>query len=85
MELEVFSVYDFKCAAYMQPFFFNNRGQALRAFQDLATDPATIFAKHAGDFTLFYIGRFDDQSATFTAEVHTNLGKALEFQSTKEC
>ncbi len=84
MELLMFSVFDSKCAAYMQPFFFNSRGQAIRAFTDLANDPNSMISKHAADFTLFSIGSYDDGTAIVTAGTHVNLGKAIEFQNKDE-
>ncbi len=79
MELHMFSVFDSKCAAYMQPFFFNSRGQAIRAFTDLANNPETMIAKHPADFTLFAIGTYDDATAIVTGGNHVSLGKAIEF------
>ncbi len=86
MELRVFAVFDSKCAAYMQPFYFPNTGQALRAFQDLANDPTSMIAKHPLDFTLFSLGTYDDvtgEHATAPAS-HSSLGKAIEFQNKED-
>lgn len=80
MILKVFSVYDSKAEAYMQPFFFNSRGQAVRAFSDTANDPKSQLNRHAGDFTLFEVGEYDDSNGNMLNHKHVNLGKALEFR-----
>ncbi len=81
MELQVFAIYDTKAEAYLQPFCTHNKATAIRSFSDLANDPATQFHQHAGDYVLFQIASYDDQTAALkklTANV--NLGTALEFQ-----
>lgn len=81
MILRVYSVYDSKAEAYMQPFYFNSRGQAIRAFSDTCNDPKSQLFAHAGDFTLFEIAKYDDQTGIMLNEKHVNLGVALEFKN----
>lgn len=80
MLLKIFNVYDSKAETYMQPFFMQTTGQALRSFEDTVNDPSTVFNKHSADFTLFEIGTYDDQTAQIiTLESKINLGTALEY------
>lgn len=80
MLLKIFTVYDSKAEAYLQPFYMQSTGQALRSFEDTVNDTNTQFHKHAADFTLFEIGNFDDSTGTFKiSESKTNLGSALEY------
>lgn len=65
MITNVFSIYDSKAGAYIQPFFMRSVGEALRALQTVMSDPTHQFARHAADFTLFHLGSFDDSSAKF--------------------
>lgn len=65
MKMEIFAVYDEKAAAYMTPFFMNSRGEASRAFGDAVSSPDHAFHKHAEDFTLYYLGTFDNGLAQF--------------------
>lgn len=82
MKLKIYSVYDAKLEAYMQPFFMQTRGQALRAFTDTCNDTNTQFSKHPEDFTLFELGEYDDESGLFTnLEAKISLGTALELVS----
>lgn len=62
MKLLMFSVYDSMVEAYMPPFFVRARGEALRLFGDLVNDQSSNVGKHPSDFTLMYIGEWDDGS-----------------------
>lgn len=77
---KIFSIYDIKAGAYLNPFFMSSKGLAIRAFTDLVNDQTTQFNKHSEDYTLFEIGEFDDQSATIdTHKTPEPIGKAIEF------
>lgn len=60
--MKVFSVYDLKACAYLQPFFSGNAGSAIRAFEDAVEDPKSPIAKHPSDYQLFELGTWDDNS-----------------------
>jgi len=76
---QMFTVYDSKAEAYLRPFFSATRGEAIRNFTDSCNDEGSQLYRHAGDFTLFYIGIYDDATALVSSEAHINLGKAIEF------
>lgn len=80
MILKAFTVYDTKSEAYMQPFFQNAKGQAIRAFEDSCNDPNHPFSKHPGDYVLFEIGAYDDQSGTMIDAINENLGNGIEYK-----
>lgn len=67
MKLEIFAVFDSKAAAFMQPFFMANGAVACRSFQEACNDVSTQFFKHPEDFTLYSLGYFEDNLATFEA------------------
>lgn len=69
MKLKVFSVYDAKAFAYLPPFFIAEKGMAARAFSEAVENPQHQFGKHPEDFTLFYLGEFDDQTGYFEGQV----------------
>lgn len=78
--LKVFSIYDSKAEAYLQPFFSPTRGMAIRSFQNAANTAGHDFNRFAADFTLFELGEFEPNSGNFNLlEHHQNLGKAAEF------
>lgn len=80
MELMIYSVYDSKAEAFLQPFFAVSRGAAVRMFSDAAQDESHAFHKHAEDFTLFEVGRFDQvKGVVAPLEAIFALGTALQF------
>lgn len=60
MIYKIFSVRDSKANAFLQPFFMNNQGTAIRAITDCANDPNHAFFKHSNDYDLFQIGEFNE-------------------------
>lgn len=79
MILKVFSIYDSKAEAYLQPFFVKSVGEALRMFEDAVNDEKHQFHKHLEDFTLFELGVFDDDNAELVSlSTPKPLSKAIE-------
>ncbi len=80
MILKIFTVYDTKVEAYLQPFYMQSKGAALRAFEDSTNKIEHHFNKHPEDYVLFEIGEFNDQTAMImTHEAKVALGTAIEF------
>ncbi len=84
MDLHIFSIFDLKAEAYIQPFFATNEGMAKRMFHKACNDPETDFYKYPQDYTLFFIGFFSQS----TGILHPNLapetlGGALEYKGTE--
>ncbi|AXL14692.1 nonstructural protein [Microviridae sp.] len=85
MIYKMFTVYDSKANAYLQPFFLKSAGEAVRAFTDSCNDPKTAFCRHPEDFTLFEIGTYDDSTALVeTHKAHISLGLASELKTQQE-
>lgn len=85
MKLNIYAIYDSKIEAYMQPFFMRTKGEALRAWEELANDSKSNISKHPADFTLFEIGEYDDQTGAVKAnEARVNIGNALEWVKGEE-
>lgn len=80
MIMKVFTVFDSVAAVYMQPFFLQTKGQAIRAFSDSVADKNHQFSKHPDDYTLFELGEYDDSDASFDMlSSPLSLGVAVEF------
>lgn len=80
MLLKIFTVYDCKAEAYLQPFYCKSKGEALRSFVEIANDKQSQIGKYPEDFTLFELGEFDDSTAKFRMlDAGVALGCALEF------
>jgi len=58
----MFSIYDSKAEAYNNPFYARNEATARRMFGAAAMDPNTDLHKFGGDFTLFMVGEFDEDT-----------------------
>ncbi len=85
MKTGIFAIYDSKAEAYLQPFFSQNKATAIRQFTQATQDGGTPFNKNPGDYTLFAIGTWDEQTAEIEQdEVKTPLGTAIEFMGTGE-
>jgi len=67
MKTRLYSVYDLKAKAFLQPFFSVLDGTAIRAFSTAVNDPSTMLNKHPEDYILFYVGEFDDESGALSA------------------
>jgi len=81
MLLCVFSVYDSAAECYMQPFFQQTKGQAIRAFTDAVNDPSHAFARYPDDYTLFELGSYDDSKGAFMMlNTPKSIGVAVEFK-----
>lgn len=65
-KLQVFSVRDTKSDSFGRPFFLPSIGTAIRAFGDhLNSKEDTEMRKHPGDFNLYHLGDFDDETGVF--------------------
>jgi len=64
-KLFVTAVFDSAAETYFPPIFVPSKGVAIRSFMDAVSNPETTFAKHPTSFSLFMIGTFDTQSASF--------------------
>lgn len=60
MLINIYTIYDSKAAAYLQPFFAMTDGVAQRQISDAILEPDHQFAKHTEDFTLYRLAIFDD-------------------------
>lgn len=84
MITKMFSIFDSKAAVYGTPFFMANSAMAIRAFTDLVNDPNSMCAKHPEDFSLFYIGEFDDAVAGVVTSNPLNLVTASSLKRVPE-
>lgn len=62
MNLQLYSVYDKAVGCFLPPFCCRSKGEAVRSFMAAVQNSNHEFAKSPSDFTLFYLGRFHDES-----------------------
>lgn len=78
--LKMFTVYDSKAEAFIQPFYEQTTASAQRAFSNAANNETHQFAMHGGDYTLFELGIFDQESGLTTLlPSMINLGLAITY------
>lgn len=81
MKHRVYTVYDSKAQVYMQPIYFRADGEAVRAFKSSVQQAGHQFALNPGDYTMFCIGEYDDDTARFISyESFVNLGNGAQYQ-----
>ena len=68
MIFKCFAVYDAAVGAFTSPIIVRAKGEALRAFADQVNDPKSPFHQHPGDFSLFQLSDWDDNSGLYTAQ-----------------
>lgn len=78
--VKIFTVYDVKAEAYLQPFFTPTSGTAIRSFAEAANSTDHDFNKYAEDYTLFEIGEWDENAGTIMMlPAMKPLGNALTY------
>lgn len=65
MKLIVVAIYDSALAAYLRPFFVPTTGVAVRAFTDEVKKTGSDMGAHRGDYILFEIASFDEETGMF--------------------
>ena len=84
MIIKLFSVYDKKTSAYGQPFHDIEEASAIRNFGDAVNDgsnPNNMWHKHPEDFSLCYVGSFDqEQGELLTDKVRSLVSASSLFK-----
>lgn len=77
MKLEMYSIYDSKVGAYLPPFFVPSRGAAVRAVQQAVNTDDHPFHHFPADYTLFFLGTWDDAQSFFDVQAPESVCNAL--------
>lgn len=81
MKIHVYSIFDSKSGIFSRPWFAITEAVARRQFAELANDAASEVCRHSADFSLFYLGLFDDSDGAFTNNtVPENLGLSAQYK-----
>jgi len=80
MIIRAYAIYDNKARVYSHPFFTNTDETAQRIFTTMASDGQSNISKFPSDFELFFVGDYDDATATLTAYPKQNFGLASNFK-----
>lgn len=76
--IHIYAIYDVKAGVYMKPWYQHTDAEAKRAFTDIAIDPQHPIGKHPADYTLFFIGFYDDSTGKIEPCDPMSLCTALE-------
>jgi len=80
MNAFVFAVYDAAAEAFLTPFFFDTKGQAIRSFSDACNTADHQFSRHGADYTLFHLGMYDSSKGMMLPlSTPDSMGGALSF------
>lgn len=60
MMLRGYTIYDCKALQYHSPWWAASDGAAIRSFQDLVNDHNTTIGRHPSDYSLWFVGHYDD-------------------------
>ena len=69
--MRIYSVYDEKMDGFGIPMFFHSDGVAIRSFSDEVNRraPDNNLNRHPDDFSLFFLGIFNDKTGEIVPEV----------------
>lgn len=62
MQHQIYAIKDKAANAYLQPIFSVNENTVIRSLKASLTDPNHNFRMHASDYSLYYLGLFDDST-----------------------
>lgn len=62
----VYTIKDEKALTFLFPFYCQNTTEAVRSFQMSAENPKTSINRWPQEFSLYYLGQFDQTNAKFT-------------------
>ena len=78
MRHNVYTIYDRASVHYMRIFQAKAHGEVLRAFSDMAMNKDHEIGAHPEDYSLWFIGTFDDNTGELVRSDFECLGKAHE-------
>jgi len=79
MKLKMFAVFDDALGAFARPIFCASRGIAVRSFADEAKRKDSEIAQHVKDFSLWYLGTYEDEVALFDTVKPERVALASDF------
>lgn len=79
MKLQAFSVFDAAANMFLEPFWAPTMEVALRGFREACQKEGHQFNKFPGDYQLFHVGEFDQETGECTAMAPRSCGVALSF------
>lgn len=79
--MKMFAVRDVKSEGFMTPFFQPTFGLAERMFKEAANDEKSMICKNPEDFSLYYLGEFNNASGELKSEKPKHISDATAQKS----
>lgn len=79
--MNIFTIFDNKALAYLQPFFSRNIATAIREITAVMSNPDHNFSTHCEDYSLFHIGDYDENTGKINAIAPVHIVNLNELQS----
>lgn len=79
--MKIFTIYDNKAKAYLQPFFSRNVATATREVEQVVNTPDHNFNIHASDYGLFDLGEYDEESGKIKSIPPTHVINLIELKT----
>lgn len=73
MRLRVYSIYDSGVKAFISPLTFRSEAEAFRTFSDAYNQPESPFKKYPLDYSLMFLGYWDDGTGQFEMETAPSI------------
>ena len=74
---KIYTIRDSKGEIYHTPFFQNTHGEAERSFRTAVNDPQTSIYKYPEDYSLWYMGEYDDNTGLFKTKPPEHMIQAI--------
>lgn len=84
MKLNLYTIYDNKVQAYMNPFYARTNAEAIRGFATAVNQEGTDFNRWANDYCLYKVATWDPETAELVIMPMENLGLAAEYIEAKQ-
>lgn len=76
-----YAIFDKKALVFSQPFYCPNDSVAVRIVRGMVNGNGTAIAQSPEDFTLHYLGSFDDNKGVFNLPTETVvIGNAIQLK-----
>lgn len=83
MSQRIYAVKDLAINAFGNPIFVRAQGQAIRSFMDECKNTESMMAKHPADYEMYYIGEYDEETATITPATNIErVARATDYAQT---
>lgn len=81
MLLKTFALYDSKAKVFGPPFYYSERGQAIRELKDVVESKKGMVGKHPEDFVMYQISTYDDNTGEFkNVNPHELVAMATDYK-----